>query len=351
MKKIITTVLILTLAAGGAYYILQKNKEKNAAQVAVVAEKNTDVVVRTAKVAYENINDEFTVDGNFLANTQATIAAETGGQIVALYVKEGSSVGVGQVIAKLKGDKYDVNVNNAQANLEQAISALNRYEAAYKTGGVTALQLDQARLQVKNARAQVQSAQLSSGDTVVRSKVRGIVNKKNVELGMVIGAGTAIVEVVDISSLKLKVDVDEANINKLSLGESVKVKPSVEDGTVEGRITFIAPAASGALKFPVEVTVPNNFNKLKAGMYGTAIFGGGGHQSRELIVPRTAFVGSVSDNQIFIVKNNTAQLVEVQSGTNYGDKVQILGGLKEGDVVITSGQINLSNGSKVSILK
>ena len=148
MKKIITTVLILTLAAGGAYYILQKNKEKNAAQVAVVAEKNTDVVVRTAKVAYENINDEFTVDGNFLANTQATIAAETGGQIVALYVKEGSSVGVGQVIAKLKGDKYDVNVNNAQANLEQAISALNRYEAAYKTGGVTALQLDQARLQV-----------------------------------------------------------------------------------------------------------------------------------------------------------------------------------------------------------
>ena len=191
------------------------------------------------------------------------------------------------------------------------------------------MQLDQARLQVKNARAQVQSAQLSSGDTVVRSKVRGIVNKKNVELGMVIGAGTAIVEVVDISSLKLKVDVDEADINKLSLGESVKVKPSVEDGTVEGRITFIAPAASGALKFPVEVTVPNNFNKLKAGMYGTAIFGGGGHQSRELIVPRTAFVGSVSDNQIFIVKNNSYSdwkiIEEVLQSDDFYKYIQITG--------------------------
>jgi multidrug efflux pump subunit AcrA (membrane-fusion protein) len=62
-------------------------------------------------------------------------------------------------------------------------------------------------------------------------------------------------------------------------------------------------------------------------------------------------VGSVSDNLIFVVKNNIAYLTKVQSGLNYGDRVQILSGLNEGDVVVTSGQINLTDKTKIRILK
>src|SRR5690606_13531893 len=132
-----------------------------------------------------------------------------------------------------------------------------RYEAAYKTGGVTAVQLDQARLQVQNARAQYESAQISSGDTSVRSKSNGIVNKKMVEAGMVVGAGTPIIEVVNISSLKLRVEVDEAVVSRLRSDDTVNVVPSVTKDTIKGKITFIAPASNGALKFPVEITVDN----------------------------------------------------------------------------------------------
>ena len=349
MKKIITSVLAIVVLGGGAYYILNKNKTKNAEKVAAVAEKNSSVAVRTAKVTSEIIDDTFSVNGNFLPETATIVASETAGQVVALYVKEGSIVSPGQVIAKLKGDKQDVGINNAQIALDQAIAALNRYEAAYKTGGVTALQLDQARFQVKQARTQLQSAQLNSKDTVVISKVRGIVNKKSVEVGVVVGAGTEIVQVVDISSLRLKVDVDEALVTKLSLGQIVKVKPAVIDGEIDGRITFIAPASNGALKFPVEITITNN-NTLKAGMYGTAVFSNSNNQE-VLTVSRTAFVGSVSDNQIFVNRNGVAELVKVNSGVNYGDKVVITSGLNAGDEVITSGQINLTNGAKISVIK
>lgn len=351
MKKNTIISILAVLAIGAIFFlILQNNKKKNEAHVAVVAETNKDVQVRTATVAAEEISGEFAVNGTFLPNRQAMISPEMGGQLIALYVKEGSYVRAGQSIGKLAGDKVNVNVTSARANLDNAVAALNRYEMAYKTGGVTALQLDQARLQVKNARAQLQSANLVSGDTNIISKVSGIVNQKFVEVGSVVDPGSPIVEVVDISAVKLKVDVDQSLVTQLSLGNTVKVKPDVIEGDLDGRITFIAPTASGALKFPVEITVQNSFNKLKAGMYGTATFNRAG-TANVLTVPRDAFVGSVSDNQVFVVRNNTAFLTKVQSGTNYGDKVEIISGLKAGDQVVTSGQINLLDKTKVRVLK
>ncbi|WP_423819058.1 efflux RND transporter periplasmic adaptor subunit [Salinimicrobium sp. TIG7-5_MAKvit] len=349
-KKSIITIVALVGVAVAFFLILQNNKSKNEAELEIVAQKNTEVSVRTANVTSENISGQFTVNGTFEPETRANISAEMGGQIVEIYVEEGSEVKKGQVVAKLSGDKINVNVNNAKANLDNAESTLSRYEAAFQTGGVTAVQLDQARLQVQNARAQYKSAQLSSGDTNVRSKISGIVNKKMVEEGMVVGAGTPIIEVVNISSLELRVEVDEAMVSRIKIGDTVNVVPSVTKDTIKGKISFIAPASNGALKFPVEITVENENGQRKAGMYATAVLNETGNDN-VLTIPREAFVGSVSDNKIFVVENGTAQLKEIQTGINYGDKVQVTAGLNEGDVVVTSGQINLTDNTAVNILK
>lgn len=349
-KNTIISILVVLGIAAALFFILQHNKNKNEQEVAVVAQKNTDVAVRTATVQNHSMSGEFVVNGTFLPNRQAQISAEMGGQLVALYVREGSYVRAGQSIGRIGGEKIDVNITSARANLEMAEQSLRRYEMAYKTGGVTALQLDQARLQVKTARAQLKGTQLQSGDTNIISKVSGIVNKKMVEVGAVVGAGTPLIEIVDISAVKLKVDVDQALVSELSMGQIVKVKPDVIDGTVDGRITFIAPSASGAMKFPVEITVGNSNNTLKAGMYGSAYFNKVG-SSQVLSIPREAFVGSVSDNQVFVLKGDKAVLTKIQSGVNYGDKVEVLSGLQPGEEVIVSGQINLQNNTKVRVLK
>ncbi|MHA6697406.1 efflux RND transporter periplasmic adaptor subunit [Chryseobacterium sp. A321] len=349
-KNTIITLVSLIVVGVLAFFILQRNKSKNEAEVAIVAQKNKDVAVRTTLVKSELIEGAFQVNGNFVPNREVTIASEITGQLASLYVKEGSYVKAGQSIGRLVGDKLNVNVSNAQANLANAQQALSRYEQAYKTGGVTALQLDQARLQVTNARAQVQSANLVSGDTNIVSKISGIVNQKFVEIGTILSPGTPIVEIVDISSVKLRVDVDQSLVSNLKVGDLIKVKVDVSDAELEGRITFIAPSASGALKFPVEIAVKNAYNQLRAGMYGTAMFNRVS-DGKTLLIPRSAFVGSVSDNQVFVVKNGVAYLTKIQSGANLGDNVEVVSGLKEGEMVVTSGQINLSDKTKVSLLK
>lgn len=349
-KKSIIIIVVLVGVAAAFFFILENNKKKNQAELEIVAQDNTEVTVRATPAQRESISGQFNVNGTFLPKKTAQVSAEVGGQIDAIYVEEGDLVNKGQVIAKLSGDRMNVNLNNAKATLDNAISALNRYEAAHETGGVTALQLDQARLQVENARAQFRAAQLNSGDTNVRAEINGIVNKKIVEVGAVVGAGTPILEIVDISSLKLKVEVDEALVSQLQTGDIVSIVPSATRDTIKGKINFIAPSSNGALKFPVEITVDNSAKNLRAGMYGTASFNRTGVND-VLTVPRDAFVGSVSDNKVFVVRDNVAHLTIILSGVNYGDKVEVVGGLEAGDLVVTSGQINLTDNTPVRILE
>ena len=348
-KKSIITIAVLVGIAVAFFLILQNNKAQNEQELSIVAKENTEVAVKTAVTQKETISGMFTVNGTFEPDARAKVSAEIGGQIAAIYVKQGDFVKQGQVIAKLTGDKTNVNLANAKATLDNAVSNLNRFEAAFKTGGITAAQLDQARLQVENARAQFQSAQLTSGDTNVRSRISGIVNQKMVEVGTVVAPGTPIVEVVDITSLDLRVEVDEALVSRLQTGDPVKVVPSVTKDTILGKITFIAPASNGALKFPVEITVDNSDRSLKAGMYATAIFNQQG-QNDVLVVPREAFVGSVSDNRVFVVKDGVAYLQKIRTGANYGNKVEVTDGLPEGAVVVTSGQINLTDATAVEVI-
>jgi RND family efflux transporter MFP subunit len=164
---------------------------------------------------------------------------------------------------------------------------------------------------------------------------------------------TALYEIVNVSKLKLNVTVNESQVANLKVGTPINVVTNVyPDKTFNGKITFIAAKADASLNFPIEIEISNNANNdLKAGMYGTAKFESKQQTQKIMIAPRSAFVGSVSGNQVFVNENGIAVLKKVTAGRIIGDKVEILDGLKDGDVVITTGQINLTNGSKIEIIK
>jgi len=274
------------------------------------------------------------------------------GKIVRVLVKEGDYVRVGQTLAIVQGDKLNVNLQNAQAVYNNAEADLKRFESAFATGGVTKQQLDQSKLQLENAKNSLQSAKLNTSDANIKATINGVVNSKKIEPGTYVSPGTPLFDIVNVSTLKLRVNVDEKNVALLKLGQRIEVTASVYgDKKFSGNITFIAPKADETLNFPVDIEIKNNVNnELRAGMYGTAIFGADKSENL-LVVSRAAFVGSVSSNQIFINENGVAKLKNVTSGRNFGDYVEILQGLKEGDLAIISGQINLLDNTAVSVIK
>ncbi|MFT6748882.1 MAG: membrane fusion protein (multidrug efflux system) [Flavobacterium sp.] len=355
MKKIIITILIIAVSLGLISYVLINNKKENEAKTAIVAETNASISVKVDSVKTENISLDFVSNGYFEPIQELTFSAEKSGKITKLLVDEGDNVKVGQTLAIVRSDVVNVNAQNANAAYQNAVTDYNRYQNAYKTGGVTKQQLDQAKLAMVNSKSQLTQANINVGDTRLKAPISGFINKKYVEVGSILAGtpSTALFDIVNVSTLKLKVTVNEGQVANLKIGSNVSVSSSVyPDKDFSGKITFIAAKADETLNFPVEIEITNRSgNELRAGMYGTAKFASNQQQKTLTVVPRNAFVGSVSANQIFVIENAVAKLRKVTSGRILGDKVEIIAGLSEGDLVIVTGQINLQDGSKVEVIK
>lgn len=355
MKKYITTGIVIIASLALIGFILTKNKQENEAKIAIVAEKNAAVSVKVATVKNEEISLDFVANGNFEPKQELSMEAEKSGKVIKVLAKEGDHVTVGQTLAIMRGDAINVNAQAAEAAYQNAKSDYNRFDNAYKTGGVTKQQLDQAKVALTNAEANYKQAKINIGDTRIKAPINGIINAKMIEPGSMLAAmpPTKMFEIVNVNTLKLKVTVNEAQVANLKLGNNINVTSSVyPDKEFSGRITFIAAKADSSLNFPVEIEITNNANNdLKAGMYGTAVFKSNQQKQNLTVIPRTAFVGSVSSNQVFVVENGTAKLKTVTAGRILGDKVEILNGLSDGETVVTTGQINLQEGSKVEIIK
>jgi membrane fusion protein (multidrug efflux system) len=354
MKKIITTIVILVVVIGGIAFVLNKNKKKNQEKTDFIAQGNGAIAVNVAEAKKSVPELDFSANGTFAPNQELMFSAENSGRVSKIFVQEGSRVSVGTVLARIDAEILNTDRETAEANYQSAAKDLARYESSFKTGGVTQQQLDQAKLNAENAKLRLQQQNRRLNDANIRSSINGVVNKKLIEVGAYVSPGTQLFELVDISKLKLKVNVNENQVANIKIGDKVSIQSNVfPDEKFSGKISFIAAKADGSLNFPIEIDVTNNGkSNLKAGMYGTALFDFP-TQASTILVPRSAFVGSVSSNKIFIYnkEKNVANVREVVAGRILGDQVEIIKGLTEGETVITSGQINLIEGTEVSIIK
>jgi RND family efflux transporter MFP subunit len=353
MKRgiIITVTVVAAFVLIG--WVLAGNKKKNQEKTAVVAQGSGDVAVRTAIIVKTPVDMNFSVNGNFQAAQQLTFSAENSGRITRIFVDEGSHVSKGQTLAILDAESLSADLEAAQATYQNALRDQERYSSSFATGGVTQQQLDQAKLNSRNALTRLKQARIKTGDANIKAPFSGIINKRFIEQGAYVAPGNQLFQLVDVSKLKLAVTVNESQVANLKVGDQVRIKSNVfPDKNFTGKITFIAPLADNSLNFPVEIQLANNTaGQLKAGMYGSAIFEFPS-KAPALTVPRTAFVGSVSSNRIYVVESgNTAKERKVVAGRVIADQVEILEGLKEGETVVTSGQINLTEGTKVIAIK
>ena len=182
MKKIIITVVVIAASLGIIAYVLTNNKKENEAKTAIVAEKNATISVRTDVVKTEEVSLDFVSNGNFEPVQELKFSAEKSGKITKILAKEGDYVSVGQTLAIVRSDVVNVNAQNANAIYQNAVADYNRFENAFKTGGVTKQQLDQAKLQMVTAKSQLTQANINVGDTRIKAPISGFINKKHIEV-------------------------------------------------------------------------------------------------------------------------------------------------------------------------
>jgi membrane fusion protein, multidrug efflux system len=351
-RRIILPILIVIVVFMVIMGQLGKNKEKMAESAAISENKMTVFPVSVANPTMETVTQDFDISGDFIPDHELKFVSEVAGRVKSLNIENGDFVSQGKVIATLDNEQIRIDLQLAKVTLEKAQSDLEKYETMLKSNAVNKQQVDDMRMQMRSAESRVQTLQHQLKLTTIVSPISGIVSNVAIEKGSYLAPGTPIADIVDIKSLKMSVKLLDVQVVRVKSGQKVSIIPDLYSSTkIVGTVSAIAPQADGSKKYETEIRFTNPAKTpLKSGMTGKVKFEFGGTKEA-LTIPIKCLVGSVKNPQVYVVENGAAKLVNIQIGAVDEDKLEIVSGLTKDMQVVKTGQLNLTNGSKVSIIK
>lgn len=346
--KLIITVVITGGIIAAVVFKLINNKKEVVSKV-YHPDVNTAVIVQadTVKSGRFDLTNSFT--GSFSPNREVILGSEISGKVVKVNVEEGSHIQAGQVIAQLDNDIIRAQLQSAQASYDKASNVLRRYQQA--VSGVTQLQIDNAKTDVLTSKAEIDQMKKQLNQHTIRAPFSGIITTRNFDLGAIVSPSMEMAALIDISSVKLEINVPEKSVSQFRSGQSISISTDVHPGiSFQGKVDLVASKADASHNFMIRILVPNSKSLLRSGMYGTVSL-----QStvsdQALTIPRSALIGSSIKPQVYVIENGAARIRNIQTGGGNETRIEVRAGLDKGMQVVSGGLVNLNDGTKVSIAK
>ncbi|ASS49306.1 MAG: hypothetical protein A3D31_03725 [Candidatus Fluviicola riflensis] len=349
-RKVIIIGVVVVGLIGLTVMKLMSNKSKAEAKI-YIHDVNAEVLVETTTMQEHKFESGFSYLGTFEPYRQNTIGSDASGKIIRLSVEEGDRVSQGTVIAKIDDEMLQLQLENAEVSIEGQQNDDKRYSNLEKENAVAGVQVEKTKLGLRSAEIQKKQLQKQLRSTTIKAPFSGVITKKLVDLGSVIGPGTPLVEITDISSLKLTVNVPERDILKFKLNQAVSVNADIYGNrSFDGKVTNISVVADKSHNFKVQITLKNSKQELMAGMYGSVHLSNSNSVTR-MAIPRKALIGSSKNPQVYVVRNGIAILTDINAGTSDGDYIEVISGISKNDKIVVKGQVNLEDKTKVKTTK
>jgi len=316
--------------------------------------------VTASKATVSEWQPKITAVGSLRAVNGADLSLEVSGVVDALAFNSGDDVEQGKMLLKLRTEDDVAKLESLQATAELNAITYDRDQKQFKLQAVSQATLDTDAANLKNAKAQVAQQQAILDKKTLRAPFAGHLGLRQVDLGQYLGAGSVIVTLQALDPIFLDFFVPQQAIDQVRLGQSIAVKvDAYETQTFSGEISAINPKVdANSRNVQVRATLKNADRKLLPGMYATVDIPTGAPQNL-ITLPQTAITFSPYGDTVYIVDskgadaNGKPQLIARQSfvttGSARGDQVAVLKGVSEGDMIVTSGQLKLHNGSMVLI--
>lgn len=348
MKKIIG-IIIAVLVVAGMVLLLAGNKKKVKEQTDQVSLLNNKEYVTTYRVTSDDCSREFSSNGVAQAYSELNFMSEISGRVVEIYVDKGSRVGKGTPLLRIDSELIEADYKSALASYEALKKDEERFTRSNEAGGVTSQQLDNIRTQLVAAESRLTASKWKLDNAVVKAPISGTINNRFVERGALIAPSAPLFEIVDDSRVKVICNVSGSKVGLLSVGQKVTAVNSEASGEeFAGTIKNIGVKTDRGLNYPVEVLLDKNPG-LRVGMYLKVHFDNVEGQPA-LLIPRKTVVGSVLSANVYLAENGVAVRRDVKLGDMFGDMIEIVDGLEEGDEVIVSGLMNVSDGSAINVV-
>ena len=283
---------------------------------------------------------------------EATAVSFTGmGVVKRMLVSEGQAVSRGQLIAEMDDTQARNLLVGAEASMTQANDALERYKMLHDNGSLPEVQWVEVQSKVAQAKSQLEVAKKNLADCRLTAPVGGIIGKKLVGAGETALPSQAVVSILDISAVKVKVSVPEAEISSIHANTPTSIKVEAIDGSYQGgRIEKGVEADALTHTYDIRINVANSGRKLLPGMVASVRFVSEGSQAiGSRMIPVTS-VQKRADGSLFVWtvdQKKTAHRTTVTIGQTQGNYILVIDGVGIGDRIVTEGYQKLSEGTNV----
>lgn len=273
------------------------------------------------------------------------------GVVRRVLVNEGQMVSKGQLIAEMDDTQARNLLSGAEAQMAQANDALERYKMLHDAGSLPEVQWVEIQSKVAQAKAQLELSRKNLADCRLVAPVSGVIGRKMVGAGETAMPSQAVVNILDISSVKVKVSIPESEIGDISTNTSSLMKVEAINSCFSGGVIEKGVQADALTHtYDIRIQVANGERKLLPGMVASVQFTEVQSQSAgQLSVPVTA-VQRKADGSLFVWtvgNDSTAHRTTVTTGETIGNRIAITDGITEGARVVIEGYQKLSENTKV----
>jgi membrane fusion protein, multidrug efflux system len=346
---VIAVLVLVVLVAGiKAYqimgYIAQAKKNAAPAQT-----------VTTTVAGASDWQPQVNAVGSVRAVRGVEVTTEVTGLVRSVEFRSGDEVKRGQVLVRLNADADVATLHALEAAADLAATVNERDKLQFEAQAISQAQLDADTADLKNKRAQAAAQAALVEKKIIRAPFDGHLGITTVNPGQYLNTGDKIVTLQQLDPVYVDFRLPQEDLAQIRPGLEVLLTLDAFPGeTFTGKITAADPLVDSASRnFQAEATVPNADRRLLPGMFvRVAVLSG--DKQHYLTLPQTAITFNPYGSTVFLVVKDdkgkpTAQQTFVTTGPTRGDQVAVLKGIKEGDVVVTSGQLKLKNGTPLAL--
>lgn len=351
IKRLILVLLALGLTFAGIFGWKFYQMHQQAAQAATPPPPAT---VAATRVRIETWQSSLHAIGSLVAIQGIQVNNEVPGQVEDIAFESGAQIEKGEILLQLDDSVDQAELAGLIADQRLAELQFRRMAKLFREQSVSRAEFDEAKARLENTEAQVASKQALINKKRIRAPFSGSLGIRQVDLGQYLAPGSPIVPLQALDPIYVDYSLPEQHFDKLSVGQQVLLEvPAYPSDTFKGRIVAMNPGIDrGTRTVRLRALLNNPKFRLRPGMFAevrTVL----AQRQDVLTLPRTAVTYNPYGDAVFVIQEQeqawVVQRKQVTTGQTRNGRVEIIRGLKQGQRVVSVGQVKLRNGQRVTI--
>ena len=348
IKRILYLILFLAVLFVVAYPKLDFGKE-DATNSPSNPKTRKALTVEAVEAAYEKLDFSVNVTGTIVADENVDLNSEVSGKVESILFEEGQEVNKDAVLLLINDDELQAELKKLQFTQKLNEDNEFRQKKLLEKEAISREEYEIALTTLQTAQAEIDLLQTRLEKHRIRAPFTGRIGLREVSVGSYLNPGALIATVYRIDPIKIDFSIPGRYLNDINVGDKLKFSVDAYDEQFEGEIYALEPQIDlQSRSIKLRAKSPNPGQKLLPGQFAKIQLILDEIQDA-ILVPSIAVIPELNQTKIFTYKDGEVNTKIVKTGIRTADKVQIVEGLEPGEIVITSGLLQIRPGMKVNV--